>query len=399
MIAKKLGELDINKSCGPDQMHPHLLKEMANELSVPLSIIMNKSLQTKSLPKDWKKANVSALFKKGDSKLASNYRPVSLTSIVCKTMEKFVRDHLFKFMFANGLFSDKQFGFLPKRSTVLQLLNIIDEWTMAVDDRNEVNCLYLDFMKAFDTVPHRRLIHKLKSYGICDPILSWIRDFLSDRVQRVIVNGSASQWAKVLSGIPQGSVLGPLLFVIFINDICESINSSSYLFADDTKLFRVIKSNSDIATLQADLNTMIDWSDKWLLRFNKEKCKLLSINGWSNAKYYINSNSEQYEIGSVESEKDIGVTFDTALEFDIHINEKIKKASSICAMIRRSYRFLNAKAFLPLYKALVRSHLEYGNSVWCPYKMKYIDSIEQVQRRATKMLPGMHNLSYKERLQ
>ena len=117
-------------------------------------------------------------------------------------------------------------------------------------------------------------------------------------------------------------MLGPLLFVIFINDICESINSSSYLFADDTKLFRVIKSNSDIATLQADLNTKIDWSDKWLLRFNKEKCKLLSINGWSNAKYYINSNSEQYEIGSVESEKDIGVTFDTALEFDIHINEK-----------------------------------------------------------------------------
>ena len=120
-MQKKLGEFDINKSCGPDQMHPHLLKEMANELSVPLSIIMNKSLQNKTLPKDWKKANVSALYKKGDNKLASNYRPVSLTSIVCKTMEKFVRDHISKFMFNNGLFSDKQYGFLPKRSTVLQL--------------------------------------------------------------------------------------------------------------------------------------------------------------------------------------------------------------------------------------------------------------------------------------
>ena len=241
---------------------------------------------------------------------------------------------------------------------MLQLLNIIDEWTLAVDKSCEVNCLYLDFMKAFDTVPHRRLIHKLKSYGISDPVLSWIKDFLSDRVQRVIVNGSASKWAKVLSGIPQGSVLGPLLFVIFINDICDSINSSSYLFADDTKLFRVIKSINDIAILQNDLNTMIDWSDKWLLRFNKEKCELLLINGWSNAKHYINSNMERYEIGRVESEKDIGVTFDKALEFDIHINEKIKKASSICAMIRRSYRFLSVKAFIPLYKALVRSHLE-----------------------------------------
>ena len=125
-------------------------------------------------------------------------------------------------------------------------------------------------------------------------------------------------------------------------------------------------------------------SDKWLLRFNKEKCKLLSINGWSNAKYYFNSNSEQYEIGSVESEEDISVTFDTSLEFDIHINEQNQKVSIICAMIRRSYRFINAKAFLPLYKALVRSHLEYGNSVWCPYKIKYIDFVVQIQRIATK---------------
>ena len=156
-------------------MHPHLLKEMANELSVPLSIIMNKSLRNKTLPKDRKKANVSALYKKGDNKLASNYRPVSLTSIVCKTMEKFVRDHISKFMFNNGLFSDKQYGFLPKRSTVLQLLNIIDEWTLAVDEGCEVNCLYLDFMRAFDTVPHRRLIHKLKSYGISDTVLSLIK--------------------------------------------------------------------------------------------------------------------------------------------------------------------------------------------------------------------------------
>ena len=127
---------------------------------------------------------------------------------------------------------------------MLQLLNIIDEWTLAVDEGCEVNCLYLYFMKAFDTVPHRRLIHKLKSYGISGPVLSWIKDFLSDRVQRVIVNGSASKWAKVLSGIPQGSVLGPLLFVIFINDICDSINSCSYMFADDTNECYVLQHES-----------------------------------------------------------------------------------------------------------------------------------------------------------
>ena len=194
-----------------------------------------------------------------------------------------------------------------------------------VDDSSGVNCLYIDFMNAFETVPHRRLIHKLKSYGISDPVLSWIKGFLSDRVQRVIVNESASKWANVLSGIPQGSVLGPLLFVIFIRDSFDSINSSSYLFADYKNISRVRKSINNIAIQQDDLNTMIDWSDKWLLRFNKEKCKLLSINGCSNAKYYINLNMERNEIGRIESMEDINVMFDKALEFGIHINAKIKK--------------------------------------------------------------------------
>ena len=223
---------------------------------------MNKYLNLKCLPHEWKKANVSALFKKGDNKMASNYRPVSLTSVVCKTMEKFVRDHVSNFMNKNELFSDKQYGFLPKRSTVLQLLNIIDEWSLAVDEGYEINCLYLDFMKAFDTVPHQRLLRKLESYGITDPLLSWISDFLNNRVPRVIVNGTPSSWSKVLSGIPQGSVLGPLLFIIFINDICESLSSSAYLFADDTKLFRIIKEDKDTELLQSDIDTIMNWSDK-----------------------------------------------------------------------------------------------------------------------------------------
>ena len=253
-------------------------------------------------------------------------------------------------------------------------------------------------MKAFDTVPHQRLLRKLESYGITDPLLSWISDFLNNRVQRVIVNGTPSPWSKVLSGIPQGSVLGPLLFIIFINDICESLSSSAYLFADDTKLFRIIKEDKDTELLQSDIDTIMKWSDKWLLRFNKEKCKLLSVNGSISRNYYINTSDASYKLDIVSSEKDIGVTFDSSLEFDQHISEKINKANSLCAMIRRSYKFLNCKMFLPSYKALVRSHLEYGNSVWSPYKMKYIDAIERVQRRATKMLPGMDQLTYEERL-
>ena len=183
MVEKKLSELDVNKSCGPDGIHPKLLKMLSKELSVPLSFIMNSSLISSKVPSDWKQANISAIFKKGDSTEPGNYRPVSLTSIVCKVMEKIIRDHIVQHMLKNNLFSSKQFGFMSKRSTVLQLLNVIDKWSDAIDKGDNIDCVYFDFKKAFDTVAHRRLSQKLKVYGITDPFLSWISDFLTDRIQ------------------------------------------------------------------------------------------------------------------------------------------------------------------------------------------------------------------------
>ena len=205
--------------------------------------------------------------------MTGTYRPVSLTSIICKVMESIVRDALVKYMKDNLLFTDRQFGFLGGRSTTLQLLKVLDDWTEVLDRGGYVDVVYCDFMKAFDTVPHGRLIQVLEYYGVDSFIVKWIRGFLTDRKQRVIINGELSTWSEVSSGIPQGSVLGPVLFVVYINTMVESVtNSELYLFADDAKVYHIINNEQDSLELQADLDRMCKWSESSLLRFHPKKC-------------------------------------------------------------------------------------------------------------------------------
>ena len=400
MVEKTLNKLKIDKSPGPDKLHPRFLKELAHQLSVPITIIFKTSLQTMELPTEWKQGQISAIFKKGNRKLASNYRPVSLTSIVCKSIEHIIREHVIGHMKSNKLFSSKQYGFISGRSTTLQLLQVMNIWTEALDQGHHIDAIYMDFMKAFDTVPHRRLLSKLGAHGVSNPILGWIKSFLTDRKQQVQVNGSTSEWMDVTSGIPQGSVLGPLLFIVYINDLPDHIDSEAYLFADDTKLFRVIKSEEDTGILQQDLSRALEWSEEWLLRFHPDKCKSMTIGKpkVQNRQYQLNLEGKEHKLESTQEEKDIGLTIDSGLTFEKHINGKVNKANSICALIRRTYMNLDKETFLPLYKALVRSHLEYANTVWSPYKQKFIDAIENVQRRATKQVAGLKDLPYPERL-
>ena len=214
---------------------------------------------------------------------------------------------------------------------------------------------------------------------------------------------SYSAWHKVTSGIPQGSVLGPILFVVFINDLPNCVKSSVYLFADDTKLYRQISVAEDSRTLQEDLDHLFSWSEDWKLKFHPDKCKVLEIRGKSNSNTTNTYHMSRYEGGSVDlevvlHEKDIGVTIDSKLNFDKHIQTQINKANMMVGIIRRSFKFMDMETFCLLFKALVRPHLEYASSVWSPYKKKHIESIENVQRRATKMLPGLSNLSYEDRL-
>ena len=402
-VAKRLRNTRIDKSAGPDGIHPRILNELSEELSMPLAILFNRTLDEGKLPEDWKIANITAIHKKGNRKLASNYRPVSLTSLICKKMEEIIRDIVMQFLKRTNTLSKKQFGFIGGRSTVLQLLKVMDEWTRILDDGGEIDVIYMDFMKAFDKVPHRRLIEKLKCYGINGKLLNWVKEFLNGRKQRVVVNGCKSEWKEVISGVPQGSVIGPLLFVIYINDLPDEVQAEVYLFADDTKIFCKILDDGS-SSLQEDLNKLQKWSDMWLLKFHPDKCKVMKIhrgNKENNRKYYmkkINSLTEENELEQVLKEKDLGIITDEKLKFEEHIQTKVNKATKVMGMIRRSFMTLDAEMFRKLFTALVRPHLEYGQAVWSPLRKKDIVSIENVQRRASKMVPELKNLEYPQRL-
>ena len=244
---KALLNLNVNKSPGPDNFHPKLLKHSAKSLAKPLKILFDKTLLEGKLPLDFKLAEVRPIFKKGIKTSPGNYRPVSLTSIVCKLMESFIKKSLNEHLINNNILSEHQYGFVSGRSTITQLLVTLNEWLYNLDNDIPTDAAYMDFRKAFDSVPHKRLINKLKAYKIDGPILKWIISFLSDRFQYVKLNNASSSKLKVTSGVPQGSVLGPTLFIYFINDLPNVTNDTPVkIFADDTKVYNGINNVENV---------------------------------------------------------------------------------------------------------------------------------------------------------
>lgn len=395
-VLKELKALKPNKSPGLDNQHPRVLSEVAEEICDPVTHIANLSLHEGKLPKQWKEAVVIPIFKKGQKCDPGNYRPVSLASIICKLIEKLIREALLDHLKKHDIVCKNQHGFISGRSCSTNLLIALDHWTKSLEDGIPTDVIYLDYAKAFDTVPHKRLIAKLKSLGVSGNLLLWITDFLSDRQQCVRVGQSISQWRNVTSGIPQGSVLGPILFVCFINDLPDNLISNSLIFADDTKVYSEICEERDSQKLQSDLNSLMDWSDKWLLRFNASKCKVLHI-GANNPKH-------EYRMGDVvietsECEKDLGVYVDSNLNFRGHVEQKVDTADKILRMIKRAYVYLDGDSVKKLFIALVRPHLEYCHAAWYPIYKEDRQEIERVLRRATKLAPEIRNLEFEQRLE
>ena len=297
------------------------------------------------------------------------------------------------------LLSKRQYGFITGRSTTTQLLYYLDQCTRITAEGGVVDSIYLDFSKAFDTVPHRRLLGKLEAYGIKGSLLGWIKAFLSNRSQEVVVNGSKSAPSPVISGIPQGTVLGPVLFVVYINDLLDKISSDGLMFADDTKIYRQITTREDALQLQSDIDKLEEWSKIWQLHFNHDKCHVLTLGKFDNIQYAHRYAVYGNEIEHVFDEKDLGVTIDSELKFEEHIAKKVNIANAIVGQMRRSFSYLDCDTFKRIFTSLVRPHLEYGEAAWSPHLVRNIDALENVQVRATKLIDGLSKLEYTQRLE
>jgi ribonucleases P/MRP protein subunit RPP40 len=395
IVRRKLEKLRADKSPGPDKLSPRLLCAVRDRLVAPITELIKKSLSEGKVPEDWRKANITVIHKKGSRLKTCNYRPISLTSQLCKIMESVVRDALVEYLEKHELLNPSQHGFRKKRSCVSNMLVFLDRVTQAVDEGCPVDVAYLDFAKAFDVVPHARLIQKMESYGIDRAVLLWIADWLSDRVQRVSVSGEESGWTAVTSGVPQGSVLGPVLFLIFINDIDDGLRNLLLKFADDTKIACRARDDLDRKSLQEDLDKLVEWSETWCMRFNFDKCKIMHFgNGNACIEYTMAGN----KLESVKEERDLGILMSSDLKPSKHCTQAYGKANRMSSLIKRTIVNKSPQIMIRLYKCLVRPHLEYGMSIWSPWYKKDRDLIERVQRRFTKMIHGMHDMEYTDRL-
>jgi hypothetical protein len=311
-------------------------------------------------------------------------------------MERVICDAMFSVIEKNSILAKDQFGFVPHRSTTLQLLSALEKWTNFIDRQMPVDILYVDFAKAFDSVIHTKLFAKLEFLGFAGTLLLWIKDFLIDRTHHVVVDSAASSSKTVLSGVPQGSVLGPLLFVLFLNDLnCSGLLAAMDKYADDVKQYGSARNVNDHKELQEALASLSVWSENWQLPIAVNKCQVLHI-GRNNQHFtYDLSGSLLRPLTSV---KDLGVWFSADLKFSIHCNAIVRSANQRSAMIRRCFASGDPSTLIWAYKVYIRPLLEYASPVWSPHLLKDIDCVEGVQRRFTRSLIGFKQYSYKERL-
>lgn len=394
-VLDRLTDLDPHKAPGPDGFLPKVMREVASGLAPHLSQVFRWSLETGQVPSDWRTAEVCPIHKKGPEDQASNFRPVSLTSVPGKVLEGVLKTRIVRHLEDNGLLLDSQHGFRAGRSCLTNLLEFYHKMFEKYDRSGVVDVIFLDFQKAFDKVPHRRLMVKVRALGIRGRVAQWLEEWLRGRKQRVMVSGTASAWSDVTSGVPQGSVLGPLLFLIYINDIDISLVTRISKFADDTKLGVDAANGEEVEELRRDLGLIGEWSDRWQMPFNTGKCSVLHV-GRANVRttYHLCGDV----LSSKEKEVDLGVIVNSDFKFGEQCIAAERKAQKVLGYVKRLFTHRNRRVVMTLYKTLVRPLLEYACQFWSPTYRRDVDRLERVQMRATRLVPELRHYGYERRL-
>ena len=397
-VAQLLRELNPHKACGADGLSARIMRECAEEFAVPLEIICRLSVRSGVFPSTWKKANVIPVFKKGSKKLPENYRPVSLLAICSKILEKLVCESLLPA--CHPALPDSQHGFLPNRSCVTNLACFMDHCWFSLTKGSQTDAIYTDYSSAFTSVSHRLLLHKLRhSFNITGSAYDWIESYLCQRSQRVILDGKYSDWAPVLSGVPEGSILGPILFTCYVADLPRQIKTCSLSYADDVKIFHRIQGPADVDLLQADLNRLNEWSKTWHLKLNPAKCKTITFTLRTSpiiSSYFLDG----HQLDRCFNIRDLGVVLDSKLTFAEHVDSVMDKANRMLGLLMRSIQVsscarlpsFNPCAVMCAYKAHVRSLLEYGSVIWAGAAVTHLSRLERLQHRFLMWL-GAHTHS------
>jgi len=403
-VTAKLLELKPSSAPGPDKIYPRLLRECAHELAVPLQMIFTKSMCEGIVPAEWKSTNITPIYKKGRKNSAVNYRPINLASVPAKIMESIIKDEILKHLRTNDIIIGSQHGFLPGRSCTTNLVDYLNEVTKTLDKGASYDVILVDFQKAFDKVPFDGMLAKAKAHGINGELLKWLENWTISRKQRVVLNGAESDWADVLSSVVQGSVLGPILFLIYINDIDAALvenDNDIYIskFADDTKVGREVNNANDAAKLQICIDNLVQWCRDWGMSLHPDKCVVLHF-GLKNPQidYYI-ANSK---IKTESIARDLGIYISNTGETSAHVEKITKKAHAMLSQIHRATIVRDRQTVMAMYKSFVRPLLESSAPAWNPSKRGDIDALERVQRRATRMINDKNwpsNPTYEERLQ
>jgi len=363
-------------------------------------MIFQKSLDDGVLPKEWKRSNITPIFKKGKKSLAENYRPINLVSVPCKIMESLLKDRIMSHLLTNNLITRSQHGFMPGRSCTTNLLEYLNKVTRALDQGYSYDVIMLDYQRAFDLVPFGRMLAKVSSHGIGGNVLKWIENWTTDRKQRCVLNGEHSDWKDVTSSVVQGSVLGPILFTMYINDLDLAIDSNHGVliskFADDSKLGKCITSVEDCHTLQRALDDLTKWSFESGMKLHPNKCVVLHFGATNpNYTYHIDNVS----ITPCNEARDLGVLISNNASQTAHVNNISKKAHAVISQMKRTLTYRDSVVFAGIYKQYARPILEFGVQAWNPAKVGDVNVLEKVQKRAFRLITDNGTADYETKLE